>query len=77
MECQKHPGQQMNEVCGEPVCGSCFGEQLMTEPYAKNLRKQPTGFIDMTQGLFGTDEHYEPKPGLVVNGRPWSEQTSK
>lgn len=29
MECPKHG--PMQDVCGEPVCGTCYGENLLTE----------------------------------------------
>jgi hypothetical protein len=31
----------MNEVCGEPVCGACYGEELLTEPYRPAKRTPP------------------------------------
>jgi hypothetical protein len=54
MECPKHPGRQMNEVCGEPVCGSCFGEMLLTEPLP---RRRPGPEPDLTFGLSGHHVH--------------------
>lgn len=58
MICATH-GVETNEVCGEPVCGACYGEALLAERVS-TWRKNPTGVIDMTYGLSGHDDHYRP-----------------
>lgn len=30
--CEKHP-ESTGTVCGEPVCGTCYGERLLSEPF--------------------------------------------
>lgn len=40
MNCKKH-GTPMNEVCGEHVCGTCYGERLMTEPVRRVKNGEP------------------------------------
>lgn len=57
MECSKHPGRPMNVVCGEPVCGACYGERLMVERMPKMVQREP---VDLSKGLFGRNEHYRP-----------------
>lgn len=60
MECSKHPGRPMNVVCGESVCGSCYGERLLAERLPRGPRGEAP---DLSKGLFGRNEHYRPPKG--------------
>lgn len=53
--CEKHP-LSGGVVCGEFVCGSCYGERLLTE---KMQKPRPKLTIDLTKGLFGRNDHYK------------------
>jgi hypothetical protein len=50
-------------VCGEEVCGTCYGEALLTEPLPMLVQRGP---IDLTKGLFGHDEHRRSQDGEVA-----------
>lgn len=55
--CLVHP-ESGGSVCGEFVCGTCYGERLLTDPMPK-MRRLPE--IDMTNGLHGHDLHFRYK----------------
>jgi len=58
MECQKHPGQPMQVICGENVCGHCDGERWAVERLPSLIQSPEP--IDMSKGMFGRDEHHVP-----------------
>lgn len=74
MKCEKHPEVQMQEVCGDFVCGACFADSMVGQRVVEGPKHPGHGRIDGFSSNHGRVWVYdgESPVGDVFGRHPWT-----